>query len=352
MISRRRNNPLAKGSALALAASAAFGATTPLVQRYGRGVGPFITAASLYGGAALFAARPRSRSDTPLRSRDAGRLLAVALLGAAIAPVSLAWGLGRTSGVTASLLLNAEALFTVLLARVIWGERIGPRVGLALAAMASGGALLVAHGETKSADTVWGAMAVLAATCAWAADNVVGRPLADRDPNRVVLVKSALGATMSLGLARALGESWPSLGSGLALAACGAVGYGASLGLYLRAQRLVGAARTGSIFAAAPFLGAWLAWGMGERAGGVTTIIAGGLCALGVALHLTEAHEHEHEHEPITHEHAHRHDDGHHDHVHDPPYDRASGPHSHVHEHSRLSHVHVHAPDLHHRHDH
>jgi len=346
-----QTNSLAKGASYALAAAVAFGATTPLLQREGHGLGPFVTAALLYAGAALFAVRPRGGGDTPLRWHDSARLVAVAALGAMIAPVCLAWGLVHTSGVTASLLLNTEALFTVLLARVFWNERIGRRGGLAVTLMACGGALLVAEGRGGSADSAWGALAVTAATLAWATDNVLSRPLADRDPNRVVLAKATLGASMSLVLSRVFGEGGPTWSAGVALVACGAVGYGASLGLYLRAQRLIGAARTGSIFSAAPFLGAALAWILGQRVGGPGTIAAGILCAAGVALHMTEDHGHEHDHDALAHEHAHRHDDGHHDHPHapgDPP-----GPaHSHRHEHRPLRHAHAHGPDLHHRHKH
>jgi drug/metabolite transporter (DMT)-like permease len=187
------------------------------------------------------------------------------------------------------------------------------------------------------------------ATLAWAGDNVVSRPLADRDSAQVVLVKGALGAALSLGLARALGEGAPSPAAAAALAACGAVGYGASLRLYLGAQRAIGAARTGSIFAAAPFVGAAIAWAMGERAGGLASMGAAALCAVGVALHLTERHEHPHVHEAVEHDHAHRHDDGHHDHFHDA---YPAGEHSHAHRHEALAHEHPHAPDLHHGHGH
>src|ERR1019366_8441018 len=110
----------------------------------------------------------------------------------------------------------------------------------------------------------------------------------------VVRAKGALGASLSLALALALSEPLPSWTNAAALGACGAVGYGLSLRLYLRAQRVVGAARTGSIFAAAPFMGAAMAWGVGERVGGLATIGAGALCAVGGAVHLTESHEHSH----------------------------------------------------------
>jgi drug/metabolite transporter (DMT)-like permease len=263
--------------------------------------------------------------------------------------MALAWGLQRTSGVIASLLLNLEALFTVLLARLVWREAIGSRVAAAVALMVAGGTLLVLGGRESSIAAGWGALAVVGATLAWAGDNVVGRPLADRDPTHVVLAKGALGAGLSFGMGRALGEPGVAWGAGLALLACGAVGYGASLRLYLQAQRVVGAARTGSVFAVAPFLGAGLAWVMGERAGGLATIGAGALCAAGVWLHVTERHEHPHVHEPIEHEHAHRHDDGHHMHEHDV---YPAGEHSHPHRHEAIAHAHPHAPDLHHRHGH
>jgi drug/metabolite transporter (DMT)-like permease len=358
-----RLGPVAAGGVMALASALAFGATTPLVQRFGRGVGPLTTAGLLYAGAAVFASPPRRRpAEASVRAGDAPRLAVVSLLGAVVAPVCLAWGLQRTSGVTASLLLNLEALFTVLLARALWAEPIGPRVAAALAAMIGGGALLIAGGRAPVIDAssmgsfvgraggqLEGALAVVAATLAWAGDNVVARPLADRDTAHVVLVKASLGAAVSLVLGRALGEPWPPLPAAFALAACGAIGYGASLRLYLRAQRAIGAARTGSLFAAAPFVGAALAWAMGERAAGAPTIVAGALCAVGVWLHLTETHEHAHAHGAIDHDHPHRHDDGHHAHRHDVYPD---GRHSHLHRHEPVTHAHSHGLDPDHRHRH
>jgi drug/metabolite transporter (DMT)-like permease len=337
------------GVGLALASAVAFGAATPLVQRFGHGVGPFVTAALLYGGAALFSALSwRTRVERPLLARDLPRVGTVALLGAVVGPVALAWGLQRTSGVTASLLLNLEALFTVVLARAVWAEPIGARVGVALVATTAGGLLLVSTGSALSAEARWGTLAVLGATLAWAADNTVGRPLADRDPARVILAKSVLGAAASGILARAFGEARPTWFAALSLAGCGAVGYGVSLELYLLAQRATGAARTGSIFAVAPFVGALVAGAMGQRAAGVSTAVAGALCAVGVLLHVTETHGHAHTHEAIDHTHPHRHDDHHHVHSHA----EAVEEHTHPHHHERATHSHPHGLDEDHRHRH
>jgi drug/metabolite transporter (DMT)-like permease len=345
-----RLGPIASSGALALASAVAFGATTPLVQHFGRGVGPFSTAALLYAGAALFSTVSGGRGrEVSLSLRDAPRVAAVATLGAVVAPVAFAWGLQHTSGVTASLALSLEALFTALLARALWAEPIGVRVGIALAAMTGGGVLLVAGGRAFSLEAGWGTIAVVLATLAWAGDNAVGRPLADRDPAHVVRVKGALGAGVSAGLALAWREPWPATSAAFGIAACGAAGFGASLWLYLRAQRGIGAARTSSIFAIAPFVGAAIAWAMGERAAGVSTWFAGALCALGLWLHLTEAHGHPHAHDALEHEHPHGHDEGHHVHHHDVYPD---GEHSHCHRHEATVHSHPHGLDVHHRHRH
>jgi hypothetical protein len=133
------------------------------------------------------------------------------------------------------------------------------------------------------------------------------------------------------------------------LLAVGATGYGLSLRFYLLAQRAFGAGRTGSVFAFAPFIGAGLAFVLGDRSAGWGMALGGVLMLAGVILHLAEEHGHEHEHEEMEHEHAHSHDDGHHDHVHDP---MSAGSHSHWHRHRPIKHQHAHEPDAHHSHRH
>jgi drug/metabolite transporter (DMT)-like permease len=261
----------------------------------------------------------------------------------------LTWGLQHADATSGSLLLNFEAVFTVLLAWAFYRETIAGRVGLALAAMVGGGALLVLGGRSAIGGFGLGACAVVLATLGWALDNTLARPLADLSPLQVVKWKSVLGASFSAALALVLKQSFPRPVALCALLACGATGYGLSLRLYLRAQRELGAARTASIFAVAPFVGAAAAWLMGDRTAGLSVVGAALLFGFGVYLHLTEAHGHWHAHQPLDHEHAHRHDDGHHDHMHDSP---VVGEHSHRHHHEARAHEHAHAPDIHHRHGH
>ena len=349
------SRPALRGSALALLAATLFGLSTPLVQRFGQGLGAFSTAALLYAGAAFVALWMRQpvELEAKLQRSDLPRLLAMAGFGAVIGPVALAWGLQRTSGASASLMLTLEALFTVVLAWRLYGESMDKRVATAMLLLLAGGIALVADQGLAGNTQLLGLLAVLVATAAWGLDNTLSRGVADRDPAQVVIVKSALGASASATLALLVGESLPSLTAALALFTVGALGYGLSLRFYLLAQRAFGAARTGSVFAFAPFIGALGAFAFGDRSMGWIMLIAGVLMLAGVALHLMESHGHMHTHEVLEHEHAHSHDpkhaDGHHLHTHDV---LPKGMHSHPHKHSSMEHSHPHVPDVHHGHAH
>lgn len=350
-MSMHLNLPALRGGLLALLAAALFGVSTPLVQKLGLGLGPFTTAALLYVGAAVIGALLRQKVDKEARvlRTDMPRLLAVALFGAVLGPVALAWGLQRTSGTGASLMLTLEALFTAVLAWRLYGETMDRRVRAGMLLLLAGGVLLILDQGLASGGQWLGLLSVLAATAAWGMDNTLSRALAERDPAQVVLTKAALGATATVVLALVAGEPPPSWGAALGLMAVGATGYGLSLRFYLLAQREFGAARTGSVFAFAPFIGAALAFALGDRSAGWGMALGGLLMLAGVALHLAETHDHEHEHEALEHEHAHRHDDGHHDHHHDV---MPEGAHSHPHRHEPVRHSHAHVPDVHHGHDH
>lgn len=345
------HSPMARGVILALGAAVFFGVSTPLLRTWGAGIGPWTSAALLYAGAALAGAmfgglRTKAGRLGPTLTL---RLWGAAICGAALAPAALAWGVQRTSAVSSSLMLNLEAVLTIGLAWLFYREPVSRRVGLAAGIIVVGGAVLVLERSGSGAVAVWGLLGTALATVLWALDNTLSRPLADRDTSAVVLRKALIGVAISLIAAVVSHETVPRWQSSGALMLIGMIGYGVSLRLYLLAQRQFGVARTASVFAAGPFLGAVLAIAMGERSLTLAGLSGGVLILLGVILHVTELHEHYHTHDAIEHEHAHRHGDGHHEHDHD---DFVVGEHTHRHYHDGASHSHPHAPDVHHLHEH
>ncbi len=235
---RQHDLPALRGGLIALGAALLFGASTPLVQKFGAGVGSFWTAALLYAGAAFaggLSLRPAAR-EAQLRQSDLPRLFAMAACGAALGPVLLAWGLAHTSGTGASLMLALEAVFTALLARAIYAEQLDRRTAGAMGLLTAGGvALILDNGQATGSAYLPGLLAVLGATAAWGLDNTLSRGVAERDPGQVVLLKSSLGALATSLLAVAFGQPIPSWEPALALFGVGAAGYGFSLRLYLLA---------------------------------------------------------------------------------------------------------------------
>ena len=267
-----------------------------------------------------------------------------------VAPVLLMFGLTGMPAVGASLLLNAEGVFTALLAWFAFKENFDRRIALGMAAILAGALVLSWPGaDALHFAALWPALAVLAACFAWGLDNNLTRKVSLSDSSWIASVKGLAAGSVNLALAAWQDAAWPTMTNAAAAMLVGVLAYGVSLTLFVLALRHLGTARTGAYFSVAPFFGALIALLMGEPLT-FGLMLAAALMAFGVWLHLTEQHSHEHTHEPLEHEHAHVHDE-HHQHVHDaPPADGER--HSHRHRHERLTHTHAHLPDAHHLHLH
>lgn len=342
-----------RGVQAAMLAALLFGAGTPVAKLLlGGDVSPWLLAGLLYCGSGIGLGLLRLIRRAPrvrLARRELLPLAGAILSGGIIAPVLLMLGLSHMPASGASLLLNAEGVFTAVLAWFVFRENFDRRIALGMVAIVAG-AVLLSIPNGAELGSPWPALAVLAACFFWGLDNNLTRKIALNDATWLAAAKGLVAGPVNLILAFALGASLPAAGSGAAALVVGFFAYGVSLALFIIGMRHVGAARAGAYFSVAPFFGALLAILLGDPATW-QLVIAGLLMALGVWLHLTERHGHEHTHEPITHDHWHTHDDEHHEHEHAEPVP-AGIRHKHEHSHERLVHTHEHYPDAHHRHTH
>ncbi|NYT40959.1 EamA family transporter [Sphingomonas sp. R-74633] len=347
----------APGIVAALASAVLFGASTPFAKLLlANGVNAWLLASLLYlgSGVGLFAFRltrkllRREAAEAPLTRAELPWLFLVVLSGGVAGPVLLMLGLAGTPASTASLLLNVEGLATLAIAWIAFRENVDRRLLLGAAAILSGAVLLSWSGGPTGGGL--GALAVIGACLAWGIDNNFTRKLSAADPVQIAMLKGLAAGTTNLILALALGASFPAPAMLGAAALVGLLGYGISLALFVLAMRHLGTARSGAYFSTAPFIGALLSIPMFGEPLSVPLILAGLLMAVGLWLHLSEAHEHEHTHLALEHAHRHIHD-AHHQHEHEPGVDPRA-PHSHRHRHAPMVHRHAHYPDLHHRHSH
>jgi drug/metabolite transporter (DMT)-like permease len=337
---------------LALASAALFGAAAPALKPITGAIHPVLLAGLLYLGSFLGlavarAVRGTARGEAALSRRDLPALAGAIIAGGLAAPVLLVWGLSGLAASATSLLLAAEAVLTMLLAAMLFREPVASRIWIA-AVLILGAAALLAWTPGLSIPVSLHALAVLGACLLWGLDNNLTSRISLADPFAIAMWKGLVAGGVNTAIGLALAPAAPDA-SWLGALAVGAVGYGASLVLYLLALRHLGAARTAAHFGTAPFFGAALAIALlGEP---VTPVLAAAfaLTAAGTWLALSERHHHEHVHATMEHEHRHVHD-AHHQHAHSA--DEGPEPHSHRHRHESMRHRHAHFPDLHHRHRH
>jgi len=338
---------------LALLAAALFGASTPLSKGLLAVWTPQQLAGMLYLGAALglapalFFARAGS-SFVHANRANVLRLAGSIAFGGVLGPILLLAGLRLASASSVSLWLNLEMAATSLLAVLLFREHLGPKGWLGAVCVLGAGLLL--SWSDGNAGPKAGLLLGLACLC-WGFDNNLTSLIDGLHPVQSAFWKGAVAGTVNLTLgfwlSKPEGISVQAIGGALAL---GALAYGASIVLYIRAAQALGASRSQMVFASAPIFGLafsalWLHEPLTAYHG-----MALGLQAVGMVFLFRDRHSHPHVHEALEHTHEHAHDDNHHTHAHAvmPPSRR----HTHRHRHGALAHDHPHWPDLHHRHPH
>lgn len=345
-----------QGQVAALGAALLWALSTPFSKVLLEDVAPLPLAGLCYLGAAAGLLMGRlvlgRTGEARLGAKDSLPLLAVALAGGVLAPAALLHGLSKTPASVAALLCSTEGVLTILLAALLFREAIGRRMWAAAILLAVGAMLLAftpgIPGAPEGSNAA-GACLVVLASALWALDSNLTRLLAHKDPIEVAAAKGLLAGPATLLLCGVTHQRFPGLREMAAGLALGAITYGCSLVLYVRALRLLGTARTAALFGIAPFLGAIVSLPLLSEALTARLLMSGVLMGAASILVLSEEHGHLHAHEPLEHDHAHVHD-AHHQHAHDG--DSHPEPHSHVHRHEPLVHAHPHVPDIHHRHRH
>jgi len=339
------------GVSAALGAALLFGAGTPFAKLLLNTVSPWLLAGLLYLGSGVGLALYRHLSRAPkvqLQPRETPWFAGAIVAGGIVGPLLFLLGLTGMPASDASLLLNAEAVFTALLAWFVFKENFDRRIATGMIVIVLGAVVLSWPDEARFA-SVWPALAVLGACFAWGLDNNLTRKVSLSDASWIASIKGLVAGSVNLALAFVLGTTLPPFPNAAGAMVVGFFAYGVSLALFVVGLRHLGTARTAAYFSIAPFFGAALAIAMGEPVT-LPLLLAGGLMALGVWLHLTEQHEHEHTHEVLEHSHVHVHDE-HHKHAHESAVSTGT-PHTHWHRHMPLSHTHAHFPDVNHRHRH
>ena len=313
---------------------------------------PFQLAGLFYLGAALGVSpivfkSAAAREPWLFSAKTIKRLSISLVFGGVLAPVFLLVGLKAASASSVSMWLTLEAVFTAVIARLVFREHLG-KIGWLSVLMSTGAAVMLCFQDALSG-LLPDCLSALACLC-WGIDNNSTAIIDGISPARITFLKGLAAGTTNFLLGAIFEPHILTAGSVAQALLVGALAYGLSLTLYIMAAQQLGATRSQMIFASAPFFGVIFSAIFLKEALMPIQILAGGIMGLAIYLLMRDQHAHQHQHDELEHIHMHSHDDGHHNHTHpgQPPTLR----HSHLHRHESLSHSHPHWPDLHHRHDH
>lgn len=316
-------------------------------------IDPLMLAAALYGGAglgvgvwygidALVAGKRKRATETKtdhsstsqpqssLCASDIWCVLAMVALNIA-SPVLLLFGIQLSSASSASLLSNFEIVATALFAFLLIREHMS-RVFICALLLITCSSVILSVQVDGVPEFSWGSFLIVLATVCWGLENICTRALASKNTFQVVIVKGLACGAGALALALFLHAPLPSMITLVSALVVGFLSYGVSIFLYIRAQDVLGAAKTSACYAVAPFIGAACSMLIMHERCDIFFLIAAFIMLIGSILvvydTIVRRHVHVHTHTitcdvngthqviTITHEHPHYHLDGQDGHTH------------------------------------
>ncbi|EKS21191.1 MULTISPECIES: DMT family transporter [Streptococcus] len=290
-------------------------------------VGPTTMAALLYLGAgigigmmSLFNKKDREKAES-LTKAELPYIVGMIVLDIA-APIFLMLGISYGSSANASLLGNFEIVATTVIALILFKEAVTKRLWVAIGLITLSSILLSFEG-TDSFHFSYGSLLVIMATVCWGLENNCTRELSSKSTYQIVMLKGLCSGLGALVIALIKRESFPGIGYIAIALALGFVAYGLSIFMYVRAQNVLGAAKTSAYYAVNPLIGALLAFVFLSESLSWMYVIALIVMVIGSALVVVDTFIRQHDHE---HQHAFTHSHGGSTHTH-------TVRHSHVHKH-------------------
>ena len=249
---------------LALLAAAFYAINTPFSKVLLENVPPTFLAAFLYLGAGvgvgimyLFHIEKEDKSER-LTKQDLPYTVGMILLDI-VAPIFLMIGIKMGTASNASLLGNFEIVATTLIALLIFKEKVSGKLWIAIGLITLSSIVLSFEGIGSFQFSI-GSLFVILATCCWGLENNCTRKISEKSTYQIVLLKGIFSGGGAFVIAVLLGEKIPEMKYIGMIMLLGYVSYGLSIFVYIRAQRILGAAKTSAYYAVAPFVGSFLSF--------------------------------------------------------------------------------------------
>ena len=176
-----------------------------------------------------------------------------------IAPILLMFGLLDSASSNASLLNNFEIVCTSLIALFVFKETVSNKMWTAIFLITIS-SFVLSFEKITTFKFSWGAVLVLLATLCWGLENNCTKNLSSKNTYHIVFLKGIFSGLGSLTVAIILKENFASMQYLILTLLLGFVAYGLSIFFYIKAQGIIGAAKTSAYYSVAPFIGTFLSF--------------------------------------------------------------------------------------------
>ena len=248
---------------LAFAAAVLYAINIPFSKILLNDVEPTMMASYLYLGAGLgigalclLTQKRKHVTHEKFTAKDLPYVIGMIVLDI-LAPILLMFGLMDSASSSASLLNNFEIVCTAMIALLLFREAVSKRMWVAIILITVSGFVL-SFEDIRTFTFSKGAVMVLAATLCWGFENNCTKNLTTKNTFHVVFLKGIFSGLGALIVAICLKEPFASIGYIALAMLLGFVAYGLSIYCYIKAQGVIGAAKTSAYYSVAPFVGTFL----------------------------------------------------------------------------------------------
>lgn len=250
----------------AILSAALYAISIPLSKLLLADIPPAMMAALLYLGAGIGMSiiwmvrykKDHRRSEFRITKKETPLIEGMVVINI-VASILFIIGIAMTTSSTASLLSNFEIVATAFIALLFFKETISKRLWIAIG-MITFASIWLSVKDFHDISFTFGSVFILLGTICWGLENNITRILSIKDPLEVVALKGLGSGLGSLVISFMLQETATNVVYIIATLLLGFVAYGLSIYLYVYAQRYLGAAKTSTYYAIAPFIGVLLSF--------------------------------------------------------------------------------------------
>lgn len=249
----------------AILAAFLYAINIPFSKLFLEKITPTLMASYLYLGAGigigvlyLLFKKKSKQSNERITKKDLPYVIGMIVLDIA-APILLMFGLKMSLSSSASLLNNFEIVATSLIALFIFKEVISKKMWLAIILVTISSFFLSINNVVEFSFS-FGSVLVLLATICWGFENNCTKKLSNKNTYQIVFIKGIFSGIGAFVVAMCMQEKVTNIAYIGLVMLLGFISYGLSIFFYIKAQSVIGAAKTSAYYAIAPFIGSFLSF--------------------------------------------------------------------------------------------